>query len=245
MLGRLARGGLAVSTLVLTLGTGATARADTAEEVNAAICAEALSGGDSAGIHHVVDPPPGASVHPGDVVIVNVSWDPALFATPSVEGAANCVTADGHAITNLSEIEGPTDNDGQFQTKFTVPDGLPPGASLCERAMVFTDGRSGGKSRTAMTCHVVARAAAAAPAPAATAVPAPASPADNRGEAAQPAAPVQPPVPVSAQPAVAAGPARRLPATGSGVRILLSLAGMAFVFGGGGIGASVGRRRPA
>jgi hypothetical protein len=70
-------------------------------------------------------------LHPGDEVEVTATWDTADWPRPVLHKVLDCLLVDGDVDYDHSSQEKPTDNDGYYRYRFTVP----PGARgrICDR----------------------------------------------------------------------------------------------------------------
>jgi hypothetical protein len=258
--GRVALGGLAVltSSFVITIPAGA---AQSHPGGVSDTCPEVLAGAPTGGLEKVTDPVDRSEVRRGDVVAVTLRWDTTTFTSPLLHKALDCVTIDGALADQLGFQERDTANDGNFETRFTVPGDLAAGTRLCDRGFVSGPGRDNGFERLKSNdvCFTVrGDIPATVPAPAETS-PAPeapassATPAPSEAPASSPASPslaspvdsATPPVPVGAGPAghgrpgTAVGPDETvlgtravLPRTGSAIEGPIRLAMVTLLLGG-------------
>jgi hypothetical protein len=193
------------------------------------------------------DPAPGAPLRAGETVSLTLRWDERAFAGPDLQRVAHCiVTLDGRLRLDLSGAEAPSANDGLYRGSFVVPADLAPGECLCVLGVASGSGADGRLTRLGgSSCVTVTEPAPPVRPPAATP---PAPDADTPPPAGPPAEPPTHVLPATqtAPPEASAVPAGQpmplplaeLPRTGlSDVRLLLAVAGLALVFGGGGIAA--------
>jgi hypothetical protein len=191
--------------------------------------------------------PAGAVVHPGDSVDVTATWNSTDWPTPLLHKVLDCLRVDGKIDYGHSSQEKPTDNDGLYRYRFTVPAGAQ--SQVCDRVRLSGRLVAGGdlvvqKSNT--VCFAVAGPAGApgasvlgttqAASPPAGGVPAPLQPVDApAGSPAPVASPA--PAPAPAPPSVAIVPAvalrPTLPRTGADVLPLARLGTLLIVAGGG------------
>jgi hypothetical protein len=198
------------------------------------------------GAELTTDPAPGAPLRAGETVSLTLRWDERAFAGPDLHRVAHCiVTLDGRLRLDLSGAEAPSANDGLYRGSFVVPAELAPGECLCVLGVASGAGVDGGLTRLGgSSCVTVTEPAPPVRPPAATTPP-------PGPDTPPPSPPAEPPTQVlpatqSAPPEALAVPAAQpmplplaeLPRTGpSDVRLLLAVAGLALVFGGGGIAA--------
>jgi LPXTG-motif cell wall-anchored protein len=190
------------------------------------------------GAEITTDPPQGAPLQAGQTVTVTLRWDPRAFAGPDLQRAAHCVVAlDGRLRLDLSGSEAPSPNDGVYRGSFVVPAELAPGDCLCVLGVASGERPDGGGTRLGGNpCLTVTKPAPPTPPPVPPTTPVTTPP--------RPPAAVLPTTETAPPPAlvIPAGtvplPLTELPRTGpSDVRFLLALAGVALVFGGGGVAA--------
>ena len=76
--------------------------------------------------------PSGASVlHPGDEVEVTATWNAADWPSPVLHKVLDCLLVNGEVDYDHSSQEKPTDNDGYYRYRFTVPTGAR--GRICDR----------------------------------------------------------------------------------------------------------------
>src|SRR5207245_2295618 len=73
-------------------------------------------------------PSPGTVLHPGDEVEVTATWTTTDWPTAVLHKVLDCLLVDGSVDYGHSSQEKPTDNDGLYRYRFTVPPGPPPPA---------------------------------------------------------------------------------------------------------------------
>lgn len=198
-------------------------------------CEEVAKRPPTEGIEQTTDPATGAPLQAGQTVKVNLRWDKGDFAGPEMERVAHCiVTLDGKVRLDLSGSEAPSPNDGEYRGSFVVPAELAPGDCLCVLGVVAGAGSDGGQPLRlgGNSCVTVTKPAPPPTTPTTPATSPPAGPATE----VLPATETRPdPVVVPAaetQPI----PLAELPRTGPfDTRVLLALAGLALVLGGGAI----------
>lgn len=102
--------------------------------------AEAPSPSACRGLYH--GNPPGSLVmttspssatvlHPGDEVEVTATWDTADWPRPVLHKVLDCLLVNGEVNYDHSSQEKPTDNDGYYRYRFTVPNGAR--GRICDR----------------------------------------------------------------------------------------------------------------
>ena len=99
------------------------------------------------GVENTTSPGPGKAVA-GDVIDVNLTWDPADWNDTWVEKVLNCASVDGKPVPELSDEERPAPNDGAYARELTVPDNMEGGHLLCEQGFVYGVLSRGGYSLT-------------------------------------------------------------------------------------------------
>lgn len=110
----------------------------------AADCEEASMNtppGDASGVKLTADVPDGATVSPGDDVLLRLTWDPKDWSGPQLDRVLSCVRVKGGLDPDLSAEEQPTDNDGVFEYRLHVPDDIRAGCDICVQA--FIAGKTG------------------------------------------------------------------------------------------------------
>jgi hypothetical protein len=195
-------------------------------------CEEVAKRPPTEGIEQTTDPATGAPLQAGQTVKVSLRWDEGDFGKPELERVAHCiVTLDGKVRLDLSGSETPSANDGQYAGSFVVPAELAPGDCLCVLGVVAGEGSDGGPPLRlgGNSCVTVTK-----PAPPPTTPTTPVTSAPER-----PATEVLPATQTRPDPLVPATgpmPLAELPRTGPfDTRVLLAVAGLALVLGGGAI----------
>jgi hypothetical protein len=196
---------------------------------------------------NITSPGPGTAVA-GDVIGVNLRWDPTDFddsAGVMIEKVLNCVSINGTPVPELTDEERPTLNDGAYDREFVVPQNVESGLLLCEQGFVYGNLSRGGYSQISSprVCFTTEAAAAPPPPPPppATAPPTTVTTAEPTTTTTVAAAPERV---AAGEPAPAPAPApakKELPKTGPGDRGLLIGAGVAL--GWGGFAVALGARR--
>ena len=88
--------------------------------------------GDPPGSLVMTTSPSSATVlHPGDEVEVTATWDTADWPRPVLHKVLDCLLVNGEVDYEHSSQEKPTDNDGHYRYRFTVPNGAR--GRVCDR----------------------------------------------------------------------------------------------------------------
>jgi len=237
----LAAGTAVVVPVVVTL-TPTTAWADTP---NSAACSGLYHGNPPGSLAVTTDRAPGAVLRPGDAVDVTATWNTADWPKPVLHKVLDCLMVDGKIDYGHSSQEKPTDNDGLYRYRFTVPAGAR--TQVCDRVRLsgrLVDGGDLVVQKSNTVCFTIAGPAGGpgtsvlgttqSATPPAGGVPAPLQPAAPAAAplvtvAAAPAATPAPPN-VELSPAVALRPS--LPRTGADVLPLVRLGGLLLLAGG-------------
>jgi hypothetical protein len=77
------------------------------------------------------DVPDGATVAPGQVIGVRLTWDPKAWSGEDLDMALACVRVKGGLDPDLSAVERPTANDGVFEYRLRVPESIRPDCDIC------------------------------------------------------------------------------------------------------------------
>ena len=224
-----------------------------ADTPNAEACSGLYHGSPPGSLAITTVPPTGTVLHPGGEVEVTATWNTGDWPTPVLHKVLDCLLVNGTVDFGHSSQEKPTDNDGLYRYRFTVPIGAAVPGRVCDRVRLSGRLVADGdlvvqKSNT--LCFSVAGSAAGGPGtPVVAATQAAAPPADGAPAPLQPAGPV-PDVPaetaavtpspvgpsdgtppaVDISPALAVGPT--LPRTGADVLPLARLGGLLVLLGG-------------
>jgi hypothetical protein len=247
-LARRALGAVAAGTAVVVPVIALPPAAAWADTPNAAACSGLYHGNPPGSLAVTTDPAPGAPLHPGDGVDVTATWNTSDWPKPVLHKVLDCLMVDGKIDYGHSSQEKPTDNDGVYRYRFTVPAGAQ--HQVCDRVRLsgrLVDGGDLVVQKSNTVCFSLAGANAApgtsvkgatqaaappaggVPAPLQPAAPAEAPPAPVEAAASAPApAPAPPTVEIS--PAVALRPA--LPRTGADVVPLVRLGTLLLLTGG-------------
>ena len=191
-------------------------------------------------VENVTSPGPGTATA-GDVIDVNLSWDPADFDDTWIEKVLNCVSIDGTAVPELTDEERPAPNDGTYDRELVVPNDIEDGHLLCQQGFVYGNLSRGGYSQISSPRVCFTTQAAPPPPP----PPPPPEPTTTTTEAPTTTT-TQPPAPARVAGGVAVpapAPAKTLPRTGPHDRLLLLGAGSALAMGGLAVAAGARRRR--
>jgi hypothetical protein len=208
-----------------------------------ALCNELAKDPPQGGAEQTTDPPTGARVRAGQQVTVTLKWDRSDFAGADLRQAGHCiVTLDGKTRLELSAVEAPSANDGEYRGSFVMPADLAPGDCLCILGVASGDAPEGGPLRVGgNSCLTVTEPGPSVP----TTAPA-AGPLTSPGTTNLPGPPPATVLPatetrpsgpgLSLATQTAPQPLAELPRTGPhDVRLLLALGGLALCLGGGAI----------
>jgi len=208
-----------------------------ADSPNAEACNGLYHGSPPGSLAVTTAPASGTVLHPGDEVEVTATWDSADWPTPVLHKVLDCLLVDGTVDYGHSSQEKPTDNDGLYRYRFTVPVGIGVPGRVCDRVRLSGRLVAGGdltvqKSNT--VCFSVAGSATGGrgtKVEAITQVVAPLQPAAAAPGVDTPAAAAGPvPPAVDITPAVAVIP--MLPRTGADVLPRARLGGLLVILGG-------------
>lgn len=195
-------------------------------------------------VENVTSPGPGTAMA-GDVIDVNLSWDPADFDDTWIEKVLNCVSVDGKAVPELSDEERPAPNDGTYGRELVVPEDIESGHLLCEQGFVYGNLSRGGYSliSSPRVCFTTQAAPPPPPPTPTTEPPTTTTTAAPTTTTTEPPAPARAAAGVPAPPPPAPAPKKELPKTGPHDRLLLLGGGTALALGGLGVAAGARRRR--
>lgn len=196
-------------------------------------------------VENVTSPGPGTAMA-GDVIDINLSWDPADFDDTWIQKVTNCVAIDGKPVPELTAEERPAPNDGTYGRELVVPEDIGDGHLLCQQGFVYGNLSRGGYSLISSP-RVCFTTQAAPPPPPPPPPPTTAPPTTTTTEATtttttEPPAPARVAAGVPA-PAPAPAPKKELPKTGPHDRLLLLGGGAALAMGGLAVAAGARRRR--
>jgi hypothetical protein len=220
-----------------------------ADTPNAEACSGLYHGSPPGSLAITTIPSTGTVLHPGDEVEVTATWDRADWPTPVLHKVLDCLLVDGTVDYGHSSQEKPTDNDGLYRYRFTVPTGTP--KKICDRVRlsgrfveggdlvvqksntvcfsIAASGTTGGPGTTVQgTTQAATEPAGATPAPLQLAPLQPTAPAPETPAPAAAPAPVPPALELI--PARAVVPT--LPRTGADVLPLARLGALLVVLGG-------------
>ncbi len=114
----------------------------------AALCNELAKDPPQGGAEQITDPPTGARIRPGQTVTVTLRWDRGDFAGSDLQQAGHCIVGlDGRPRLELSALEAPSANDGEYRGTFVMPADLAPGDCLCVLGVASGDAPEGGPLR--------------------------------------------------------------------------------------------------
>src|SRR5581483_8646161 len=203
-----------------------TATAAWADTPNAAACSGLYHGNPPGSLAVTTSPAGGAVLHPGDSVDVSATWNTSDWPKPVLHKVLDCLTVDGKIDYGHSSQEKPTDNDGLYRYRFTVPVGAQ--RQVCDRVRLsgrLVDGGDLVVQKSNTVCFSVAGG-----------VPPPLQPADSPVDAVPAAAGAPAPAPAATPPAVEISPVvlsrPTLPRTGADVLPLVRLGTLLILAGG-------------
>jgi hypothetical protein len=87
-------------------------------------------------LHKETTPSDGTPVHPGDEILVEITWRVTDWVAPDLHKALDCVYINNRYVPGLSGGERPTPNDGHFAWRYVVPADVPPGSTICDHGFV-------------------------------------------------------------------------------------------------------------
>jgi hypothetical protein len=102
-----------------------------AESPNPEACSGLYHGNPPGSLVMTTSPGSGTVLHPGDEVEVTATWDTADWPRPDLHKVLDCLLVDGDVDYDHSSQEKPTDNDGYYRYRFTVPSGAR--GRVCDR----------------------------------------------------------------------------------------------------------------
>ena len=102
-----------------------------AEAPNPDACRGLYNGNPPGSLVMATNPPSGTVLHSGDEVEVTATWDTADWPGPVLHKVLDCLLVDGRVDYDHSSQEKPTDNDGLYRYRFTVPAGAK--SRICDR----------------------------------------------------------------------------------------------------------------
>ena len=194
-------------------------------------------------VENVTSPGPGTAMA-GDVIDINLSWDPADFDDTWIQKVTNCVAIDGKAVPELTDEERPAPNDGTYGRELVVPADIGDGHLLCQQGFVYGNLSRGGYSLISSP-RVCFTTQAAPPPPPPTPATEPPTTTTTEAPTTTTTAPPAPARAAAGEPAPLPAPApkKELPKTGPHDRLLLLGAGVALAMGGLGVAAGARRRQ--
>ena len=101
------------------------------EAPNPDACRGLYNGNPPGSLVMTTNPPSGTVLRPGDEVEVTATWDTADWPGPVLHKVLDCLLVDGTVDYDHSSQEKPTDNDGLYRYRFTVPAGAK--SRICDR----------------------------------------------------------------------------------------------------------------
>jgi hypothetical protein len=111
--------------------------------------------GGSGAVKLTTDVPDGATVGPGEDILLRLTWDPSRWTGPQLDRALDCVRVKGELAPDLSAEEAPTANDGVFEYRLHVPDDIRPGCDVCAEGFVAGQAAGGPQQlRTERHCFM-------------------------------------------------------------------------------------------
>jgi hypothetical protein len=223
-----------------------------AEAPNPSACKGLYHGNPPGSLAITTNPPSGTVLHPGDEVEVTATWNTGDWPTPVLHKVLDCLLVNGDVDYDHSIQEKPTDNDGLFRYRFTVPNGAR--GRICDRVRLsgrFVDGGDLVVQKSNAVCFSIAAVAAGGTGT-------PGAPVDTTTQAATPAdqgapAPLVPAEPAPPAPEVMAAPPLELsavsiptlPRTGADPLPLLRVGALLVLLGGVALVARAGLPRPS
>jgi hypothetical protein len=212
-----------------------------AEPPSPSACSGLYHGTPPGSLAVTTSPASGTVLHPGDEVEVTATWDTGDWPGPVLHKVLDCLLVNGTVNYDHSSQEKPTDNDGLYRYRFTVPPGTE--GRICDRVRLsgrlvedgdlvvqksntvcFSIAAAGKTSVPGTPAEVTTQAAT----PAVDGTPAPLQPADTPAQVEEPApAPAPPTAELSS---VTLHPT--LPRTGGDVLPLARLGAILVLLGG-------------
>lgn len=102
-----------------------------AESPNPSACRGLYHGSPPGSLVITTNPPSATVLRPGDEVEVTATWATADWPRPILHKVLDCLLVDGEVDYEHSSQEKPTDNDGYYRYRFTVPNGAR--GRICDR----------------------------------------------------------------------------------------------------------------
>jgi hypothetical protein len=256
----LGRRALVAGILAVVLGPSAA----WAEAPSPSACQGLYHGNPPGSLVMTTSPSSGTVLRPGDEVEVTATWDTADWPRPVLHKVLDCLLVNGDVDYDHSSQEKPTDNDGYYRYRFTVPNGAR--GRVCDRVRLsgrFVEDGDLVVQKSNTVCFSIAAVAGdtgvpASPAPSEAGevhLPPPSlAPADDGSPAPQPLESAAPnpdaaaPVPDNAVPAppteLSAISIPMLPATGADPFPLVRVGALLILLGGVALGARRAVPRP-
>jgi hypothetical protein len=176
-----------------------------AEAPNPSACKGLYHGDPPGSLAITTNPSSGTVLHPGDAVEVTATWATADWPRPVLHKVLDCLLVDGAVDYAHSTQEKPTDNDGYFRYRFTVPGGAR--GRICDRVRLsgrFVEGGDLVVQKSNAVCFSIAAVAAGGTGTTA-------GPTDTTTQAAPPADGEAPPPLVPVEAAASPGPEPAVP----------------------------------
>jgi hypothetical protein len=102
-----------------------------AESPNPSACRGLYRGSPPGSLVITTNPSSATPLRPGDEVEVTATWDTVDWPRPILHKVLDCLLVDGEVDYDHSSQEKPTDNDGYYRYRFTVPNGAR--GKICDR----------------------------------------------------------------------------------------------------------------
>ena len=102
-----------------------------AESPSPSACRGLYHGSPPGSLAITTNPSSATVLRPGDEVEVTATWDTADWPRPILHKVLDCLLVDGEVDYEHSSQEKPTDNDGYYRYRFTVPNGAR--GRICDR----------------------------------------------------------------------------------------------------------------
>ena len=144
---------------VLVLPVVALPPAAWAEAPSPSACRGLYRGNPPGSLAITTNPSSATVLHPGDVVEVTATWDTADWPRPVLHKVLHCLLVNGEVDYEHSSQEKPTDNDGYYRYRFTVPDGAR--GRICDRVRLsgrFVEGGDMVVQKSNTICFSIAAA---------------------------------------------------------------------------------------
>jgi len=129
--------------VLLTASTPAWSGSSTGSSSMAGTCERIIRERPVGMVNQEVVPVDGATLAPGQDVVVRLTWNPTEWSGEWLQTALDCVTVNGRLALELSAEERPTLNDGVFEHRLTIPDDVGDGCEICSEGYVAGDGPGG------------------------------------------------------------------------------------------------------